>query len=140
MEIPTLTREKQLSSTPYYPQSNSIAENAVKSVKHLLSKIGHHDLDTDVFWQGLLEYRNTPRPDGRSPQIVYGHPLRSHVPAHWKTFSPEWQRKAEEADLITDEIQEKAKEYYNLHAKLLKPFCIGDLVCVQDVNTKRWTH
>ena len=67
--------------TPYFPQSNGHAEAAVKTVKRLIQKVCHRgDLDTDAFAQGLLELRNSPRADGRSPaQVLYGRPLRSAV-------------------------------------------------------------
>ena len=39
-KVPRVSSSVWGPSTPYYPQSNSIAENVVTSVKHLLSKIG----------------------------------------------------------------------------------------------------
>ena len=51
------------------------------------------DLDSDDFARGLLEIRNTPRSDGRSPaQVLFGRPLRSAVVAYHRSFAPEWQR------------------------------------------------
>ena len=68
-------------STPHYPQSNGHAESAVKAAKRLIQKAtSSGELDTDAYAQGLLELRNTPRADGRSPaQVLFGHPLRSAV-------------------------------------------------------------
>ena len=73
-----------ISSTPHYPQSNGHAEAAVKSMKKLLMKSTPSGrLDTDTFKMGLLEWRNTPRPNGLSPaEILYGYPLRTCVSAH----------------------------------------------------------
>ena len=48
-------------------------------------------LDTDEFDLGLLEWWNTLRQAGlSSAQIVFGHPLRSLVPAHQKSFDIKW--------------------------------------------------
>ena len=82
-------------STPYYPQSNGHAEAAVKTVKRLIKKTTEHgDLDTDELAHALLELCNTPRADGRSPaQVLYGHPLRSAVPAHHRAFAQKWQKR-----------------------------------------------
>ena len=87
-------------SSPHYPQSNGHAEAAVKSVKHLILKTAPSgNIDCEEFDRGLLELRNTPNITGRSPsQILYGHPLRSCVPAHPQSFSKEWQAKSEDCD------------------------------------------
>ena len=54
------------------------------------TRTGH--LDEDDFARGLLELRNTPRAEGRSPaQVLFGHPMRSAVPAHHRSFALEWQ-------------------------------------------------
>ena len=75
-------------SSPHHARSNGHAEACVKTVKKLVlaaSRSGR--LDDDQLDRGLLELRNTPRVDGRSPaQIVFGHPLRSGVPTHHRAF------------------------------------------------------
>ena len=128
-------------STPHYPQSNGHAEAAVKAVKHLIMKVapkGNID-DVEAFDRGLLELRNTPRPDGRSPaQILYGHPLRSHVPAHAKSFAPEWQAKAEECERRAVVRKDAMAKQYDSHAKPLPPIKPDSHVRVQDPVTKRW--
>ena len=79
-------------SSSGYAQSNGHVEAYVKKVKHLIAKLrlsGDHD--DHAFDRDLLELRNTPRPDGRSPaQVLYGRPLRSAVPAHRRAFAAEW--------------------------------------------------
>ncbi len=82
-------------STPHYPQCNGLAEAAVKAMKKLMTTTVRGELDEENFQRGLLEYRNTPREGGLSPaQILFGHPLRSAVPAHRAAFSDKWQRTA----------------------------------------------
>ena len=52
---------KWISSSPRYPQSNSIAEDGVKSAKALLRKcMNNGKLDLDAWARGLLQIGNTP--------------------------------------------------------------------------------
>jgi hypothetical protein len=89
-------------STPHYPQSNGHAELSVKAMKNLVIK----NSGGESFQQGLLEFRNTPISDGRSPaQVVFGHPMRSMVPAHYRSFANEWQQTAAEADETGAKLQ-----------------------------------
>ena len=58
-------------SFPGYPQSNGHAEAFVKKLKYLIAKVCTTGAgDEEAFGRGLLEFRNTPRPDGRSPAQV----------------------------------------------------------------------
>ena len=128
-------------STPHYPQSNGHAESAVKAVKHLIMKVSSNgDIrNCDAFDRGLLEMRNTPRPDGRSPaQILYGKPLRSCVPAHTKSFAIEWQKATVDCEHRVAKKFKTAVEQYNKHAKPLPPIHLGTLVRIQDPVSKRW--
>lgn len=127
-------------STPHYPQSNGHAEAAVKSVKYLIQKVaptGH--LDCEAFDRGLLELRNTPNHTGRSPaQILYGHPLRSCVPAHAKAFQKQWQARAESCDRRAAVRLQDDTDRYDAHARPLPPLELDAVVRVQDPTTKRW--
>ena len=107
-------------SSPHFPQSNGLAESAVKSLKHLVAKTTENgNIDDEKFDRGLLELRKCPRQDGRSPaQVVLGHPLRSCVPAHHRSFAPEWQSSATRCDQRGAEVRSKAEETYNRSAKL----------------------
>ena len=125
-------------SSPHYPQSNGHAEAAVKAMQHLVAKTGGNT-EEEPFLRGLLEFRNTPRADGRSPaQIVYGRPMRSHVPAHWSSFDKEWQPDEENSNKKALEQKAKAKERYDQHASALQDLKIGQEVRIQDHNTQRW--
>lgn len=72
-------------SSAYFPQSNGLAEAAVKSAKRLLSgNTGPGgSLDSDVAAKAVLQYLNTPLQDsGASPaQLLMGRQLRDSVPA-----------------------------------------------------------
>lgn len=79
-------------SMPHYPQSNGHAESAVKAIKRLIKKVAPSgNLDSEAFDRGLLKLRNTPDHTGHSSaQVLYGHPLRSCIPAHVKAFEDRW--------------------------------------------------
>jgi hypothetical protein len=81
-------------STPHYPQSNGHAEAAVKAVKELVLKLAPSgDLSSEEFLDGLLEFRNPPHETGLSPaKIVFGHQLRSIVPAHRSSYASQWKK------------------------------------------------
>ena len=127
-------------TSPHNPRANGHAEAAVKVVKKLImttTKNGR--LDEDEFASGLLELRNTPRADGRSPaQVLFGHPLRSSIPAHHRSFAAEWQQAAEECDARAEHLRTKEKEHHDATARPLPGLNIGTYVNVQDHVTKRW--
>ena len=127
-------------SSPHYPQSNGHAEAAVKAMKHLILKIAPSgNTDTEDFDRGLLELRNTPSPSGRSPaQILYGHPLRTRVPAHPASFADEWQTKTEDFDRHNASKFDQTTSRYNAHARPLTNLSIDSKVRIQDPVTKRW--
>jgi hypothetical protein len=128
-------------STPNYSQSNGHAEAAVKAVKELVEKISPSgDLDTEEFKQGLLEFRNTPRENGLSPaQMVFGHQLRSIVPAHRSAYATCWKSVMEARDRQAA-ANADAKTRYDLRSRGLEPLPIGTNVRVQDPKSKLWSH
>jgi len=122
-------------STPYNPQSNGLAESAVKAMKRLVEKTTKNGcLDDDAFDRGLLEYRNTPRSGGLSPaQIVFGHPVRSVVPTHHLAFQDTWQQKLAQLDrdVTADALAKKTPK----PARRLRQLGIGDEVFIQNPTT-----
>jgi hypothetical protein len=96
------------------------------------------DFFCEAFSQGLLELRNTPRETGSSPaEIVFGHNLRSILPAHHSSYATRWKAASLERDRIAAAAA-KAKVYYDAHAHPLKPIKIGTEVRIQDEKTKSW--
>ena len=125
-------------SSPHNPQSNGHAEVSVKAVKHLLKKC-QGKFNSDEFHAGLLELRNAPREDGLSPaQRLFGHPLRSRVPAHWRSFDPQWQLAAETADRRRAKAAQKYKAYYDESSRRRLPLKPGTTVLVKDHVSGRW--
>ena len=99
-------------STPRYPQSNGKIEATVKSMKKLITAAWTgRSVNQDKLFRALLQYRNTPsRRDGQSPaQKLYGHPIQDTLPAHRRSFAPEWQRHS----LDTEESLKISEEYYD---------------------------
>lgn len=127
-------------TSPYNPRANGHAESAVKIVKKLITTTAKDGrLDCDDFARGLLELRNTPRANGRSPaQVLFGHPLRSTVPAHHRSFAPEWQRAADVCDAKASLLRRQAKERHDATARTLTVLRIGSYVDVQDHVSGRW--
>jgi hypothetical protein len=128
-------------STPHNPQSNGLAESAVKSMKKLVIRtVPYGDLDHEVFLQAMVEWRNTPRHHGASPaEIVFGHPIRSLVPAHHHSFSSEWQQSMADWDKRAAIATDRAAQRYNERAHSLPPpLRIGTPVHVEDTDTDLW--
>ena len=127
-------------SSPHYPQSNGHAEAAVKVVKKLLlTTTQNGDLDNDAFARGLLELRNTPRGDGRSPsQVLFGHPLRSSVPTHYRSFSEEWQKAAAECEAKAEHLRQQAKDRYDSTTRTHSQLIIGTHVDVYNLASRHW--
>ena len=72
--------------------------------------------------------------------MVFGHPIRSCVPAHRRSFAAEWQEQAEECDYRASLNLQRAKQTYDSSAHPLKPLKIGVDVCLQDPISRRWDN
>ena len=120
-------------SSPHYPQSNGLAESAVKAMKRLVTKCTTNGkLDKSLLNQGLLEFRNTPRECGRSPaQMAMGRELRTLVPSVTLPSLPVQNTRV-------DQSRSKAETCYNKSARDLKPLNPGTAVFIQDPKTKLW--
>ena len=129
-------------SSPHYPQSNGRAGSAVKAAKKLIRCCWddyRNQLDEERWTRGILQQRNTPGRGGRSPaQIIFGRPVRDLLPAHRRSFAPEWQLAADVAEQRLSQQQQRADDLYNRQARDLEPLSVGNQVAVQDDRTKRW--
>ena len=65
---------KHVKSSPYYPESNGLAERMVGVIKGMWRKEKDKQL-------ALMVYRNTPLDSGKSPaELLFGRPLRTDLP------------------------------------------------------------
>ena len=130
---------KHATSSPTYPQSNGKAEATVKAMKKLIKASWlRQTVDEDRLFRGLMQYRNTPsRRDGQSPaQKLYGCPVQDSLPAHRRSFAPDWQR-APDPEQVEEKL-DQAEKYYDQRAHPLPDLHVGSKVAIQDSTTKVW--
>jgi len=128
-------------SSPHYPQSNGKIEATIKSMKKIIaSSWGKRSMNVSVMCRALLQYRNTPsHKDGQSPaQKLFGRPIQDTLPAHRRSFAPEWQRSTFEAEQLAQRTLMQTKEYYNRHSRNLQDIQVGSTVALQNPRTKLW--
>ncbi len=86
---------KHIKSSPHYPQSNGVAESAIKEMKKIIWAIFDNKIRTLVDKSGLaaamLMFRNTPRsPTDLSPaQLVFGRNLTDAIPFSRQMLRPQ---------------------------------------------------
>ena len=132
---------KHQTSYPHYPQSNGKAEATVKAMKKIIRTVWNgRFLEEDKLCKALLQYRNTPSAcDGLSPaQKLFGHLMQDTLPAHPRSFAPEWQHSTEEAEQKVIITQQKTESYFDKAAHLLPDIQQGSQVVLQDPRTKLW--
>lgn len=126
-----------MTSSPYHPRANGMAERAVQEAKTLLKKCSYNSPD---FHLALLELRNTPR-DAilKSPvQRLMGRQTRTLLPVpscHLKP-SPLPSRKVHSR---LQEIRHKQKVYYNRGARDLRALSPGQRASLYDTHTRTWS-
>ena len=138
--------QQRISST-YFPRSNKRAEIGVNSAKRLIQDnlSPNGDLKNDKFARSLPIHRNTPDPTTNlSPaQLVFGRPLKDHIPAPVGHFTPrkelqDMATKREESAIIR---HHRKAEDLTKGSKQLHPLITGDHVYIQDQHgktPKRW--
>ena len=110
-------------SSPEHPQSNGMAESAVKTAKRLLQKAAVAGTD---FQMALLDYRNTPSQGmDLSPQQRFMN-RRSRTNLLEPCIAP---REAQQSKLVKK--QKTQAKYYNRAAKDLSQLCTGDVVRIK---------
>ena len=124
-------------SAPHFPSSNGLAESAVKAMKSLIAATTRNgDITGEVFLQGLLEWRNTPRGVQPSPaEMVFGAPLRSLVPMHRTMFAERWRKEGMRMDKRRLTSEDTSLCVHKSNHPTLMP---GQKCWVQDPHTKRW--
>ena len=76
-----------ISSSPYYPKGNGLAEKGVCIAKKLMKKAIDEKQSPYI---SFLEYRNTPLESGYSPaQLLLGRRMKSFIPITGKALLPQ---------------------------------------------------
>ena len=105
-------------SSPYYPQSNGLAENGAKIVKRLHRKAA--DIGEDAYL-ALPAYPSSPLDCGKSPaELLFGRKIRTSLPYRCETYT----RTSAQHD----------------RARLLKVLHPNDTVRVKDPRRRRWSE
>ena len=99
-----------ITSSPYYPQSNGLAERMVKTIKSLLQ-------ETSDTYLALLSYRATPLPWCRlSPaELLMGRRLRTDVPQVANLLIPDWSHLQCFEEKDREYKQQQKEQYDNRH-------------------------
>ena len=99
-----------VTSSPHYPQSNGLAERAVKTAKKLLEQ------SPDPYL-ALLSYRATPLPwCGLSPaELLMGRRVRTDVPQVKEQFIPNWAHMTEFRELNVKFKESQKRDYNKRH-------------------------
>ena len=122
-----------ITSSPYYPKSNGLAERYVQTIKNLLERC---ILSISDPYLAMLELRNTQKTNEKShAEYASGHQLRSITPVHKNQLKVR-SSNAEDFTSKWQESKRKQATYYNKHSKNLKELCEGERVRV--FKEKKW--
>jgi len=123
-----------VTSSPRYPQSNGLAESAVKQAKKLMQKA--HEDHTDPFL-ALLALRNTPleRVKLSPAQIMFNRRTRTLLPVTNKLLISANDQQAHKALVASKQRQ---AVYYNRGAHERRPFKAGDTVRTRWSSANNW--
>lgn len=117
-----------LTSSPHYPRSNGLAENAVKQAKQLLEK---SKTDNSDIMLGLLNLRNIPRDGMGSPaQRLLSRRTRTTLPTATKLLRPKTVNTAK----VTQELKkarQQQKKSHDKSARDLRPLKDGEVIRMQ---------
>lgn len=117
---------RHITSSPHYPQSNGLAERAVRSAKHLLEKCARDG--TDVY-AALLSLRNIPRDGLPSPaQRLLSRRTKTLIPMTKAMYMPKVETQVKEA---LTHARKKGKSCYDRSAKPLTSLHAGQTVRLQ---------
>ncbi|KAJ8352691.1 hypothetical protein SKAU_G00241670 [Synaphobranchus kaupii] len=124
---------QHVTSSPHFPQSNGMADRAVKTAKAILKQANPH--------MALLSYRSTPtEPTRESPsKLMMGRSLRTTLPTLKENLRPAWPD-LEKVKEYEKQAKQSYEKYYNRRysAKLLLPLSCGDQVRLKIDGEKTW--
>ena len=127
---------KHTTSSPYHPQSNRKAENAVKTVKRLFTKSKESGQSEFL---ALLDWCNTPSEGiGLSPaQRLMERRCKTLLPDAGTLLQSRYSTEQETSALIGN--KQRQQHYYDRHAKPLHPIKPGETVRMRLPGQNTWT-
>ncbi|CAG4976944.1 unnamed protein product [Colias eurytheme] len=130
---------RHVTSSPYYPRSNGLAERNVQTVKKLLIKAEQDGTDP---YLALLNFRNTPISGEiySSAQLLMGRRLNTRLPVCSNLLRPKLPSRGKVA-IKRAEKTKKSSSFYNQHTRKLKPLNNNDFVRIRDgqgMSHSRW--
>lgn len=118
-----------ITSSPHYPQSNGLAEKSVHIAKSLMEKAKADQKDP---YLSLLEYRNTPVDNFKSPvQLLMSRRTRSILPNTHQQLQPKIIRHRD-VHIRRTHRQQQQKKYYDRSAKQMSPLHEGQHIRFQE--------
>ena len=136
---------RHVTSSPYMPRSNGIAESAVKEMKKIVrANVSPNGiLNRSSAMSGLQMFRNTPRSGtGESPaKILFGHDVRDSLPCKRAQLLPQHQARAAHRlvvpNVTTESLPQRAvsRSGPTRELSLLTP---RTPVRIQNPITKKW--
>lgn len=119
-------------SSPEFPQSNGMAESAVKSMKNIVKKAEN----TNAIYKGLLAYRTTALEHGYAPAtVLMGRNIRTTLPMHPSKLTTDFDSEFAEQKRLQ---HAKQKAYFDQGKRDLKELKTGDRVRLLDSKSRTW--
>lgn len=118
---------KHQTSSPYYPQSNGMAERHIQTIEDIFHKTEVDGRDPAL---ALLEYRNTPidRKICSPNELIFGRKIKGIMPVETnKNITTDYNVTKH----LLEHKQNVQKHYYDYNAKLTKPVNKNDQVYVR---------
>ena len=135
-----------VTSSAFYPQSNSRAELAVKTAKRLLrNNTSNGSINTEKVGRALQQYRNTPIQHlGLSPsQLLFHRNIRDGLPVNPQALRPSklWIEAADQREAAFEKRNLDMARRYDSTTRPLSELTPGTYVLIQDAGgKKRWSR
>ena len=129
---------RHVTSSPYHPSSNGLAERSVQTFKEHMKKTAEGSLETRIsrflFWNRLTPHTTT----GKTPaELLLGRIPRSQLDLLKPTLKPPTQQNPQLAAAVQQK-QQKQKDHHDTRYKL-REFAVGNSVFVKDFPIgKNW--
>jgi hypothetical protein len=127
---------EHITSSPYYPKSNGLAERSVQTVKNIFKKCEDSGEDPYI---ALLNLRSTGRGNLPSPsEILMGRKLNNRLPMTHKMLKPKIVSHKVREKLIDN--KNKSKKHYDKNATALPNLKNGQKVMFKKYPRSTWSQ